>query len=828
MNGDGDLDLVTHTDNSFGARTKVRFGNGDRTFGPPQIMGQVGGTCGSAAKIWLADYDGDDNLDVLCLNGTAQVAFGDGAGNIGSSTPLPLNTTGLSGGVGRTFAHADFDADGHQDVVFMVTNNCCPFGEPWVGHLVIQRYDPTNPRNFVTDGVGVDLGQVSGPEGVAAGDFDEDGLPDVVVHTNRMADGSGGERFMFLKGDGDGSLAAPVTTAPGLPTYAQVEAADVDGDGHLDLVGSGGNAGSVGVVLGNGDGTFDAATVYPADANFDLTLADLNGDGQRDVVTGSWNHGVAVFAARADGTLLPAGYHPTADQRVDGVLTGDLDGDGKPEVVTTVYTDPHVTVLENTSTFGPPVTDPDLRPTTVAAPSAIEAGAVGDITYTVQNQGAPITGGSWVDRVYLSTDGSWDPGDRLFFSAARSGDLQQGASYSQTVTAPFVPVVPGQTKVIVRSDLFGAVDETDEANNLLVMPGSVDVTVPTLAPGVDEDLSVAADELRYRRIDATTDDQQLRAALAVDGAAELVVADGRLPTRTDHDHASPALDQPAIALPANPGARFLLLQGGSSAGGGVDATLSLRDVGFAVLGVEPATGSNQGEATTVVRGGGFVTGAAVAIDDGVAHREATTVTRLADGSLEATFDLTSLPVGTYDITVTNPGPVSATLADAYAVTDEAAGGLEVLLTTPGLMRTNWVTDAVVTVHNTGGTDQERRSCSSTAQAAPCSAPPGRPRSSRTRSPSCRATRAAPSDACRRTPSSTCASRSCRAPARSTPCSPAAPSPCTSARDSRAPAPTTPSTWRLALIPTVRSGSPTPRGRRSGRSPSTAPRPGATT
>lgn len=703
LDSDEKLDLL-----SFGTGNQLKFrkGNGDRTFATYQDAGSLANDCNQGAYITTADFDLDGNEDVMCMNGSAYVGFGDGAGHVGSPTVLPLSTIALPQGVGRSWAKADFDADGRQDLVFLATNNCCPFGEPWRGHLIIQRYDTTNPRTFVTDGVGVDLGILSGPEPVAAGDFDEDGKQDVVVRTGRLADGSGGERFMFFKGNGDGSLQAPVNTAPGLPQFGNLETGDVNGDGHLDLVGSGANAGKVSVITGNGDGTFDPPTYYGGDANFDLTLADLNGDGQRDVIAGSWNHGVAVWAARADGTLVePAGYLQTNWLRSDGVLAGDLDGDDRPDIIGVAYVDPHLTVLENTSTFGPPATKPNLKPISATAPTNIEAGQKGDITYTVRNEGKAITGGAWVDRVYLSKDGTWDPSDPLFFSVARSGDLGQGAEYTQTVNAPFVPETEGASKVIVRTDLFNTIDETQEGNNLLVMPGSVNVDVPVLTPGAAQNLTIADGQLLYRRIVAPMPDQVLDAALAVDGSATLSVRNAKLPTTTARDFESPVLSDPQIVTPSGNQTRYVLLQGNNSAATGSGATLELHNLGFEILSISPDAGSNQGQATTVVKGGGFVAGSTASITNGTDTRNATAVTVRGATELEATFDLTGLPTGAYDLTITRPDATSTTKAGGYTVNNDPAGDLKVLLSTPGRMRTNWVATASVTVTNTGGTDQ---------------------------------------------------------------------------------------------------------------------------
>ncbi|MFN8038400.1 MAG: carboxypeptidase regulatory-like domain-containing protein [Acidimicrobiales bacterium] len=703
MDEDGRPDLVYHVSTSVGSRVRVARGQSSGAFAAPTEAGQVSSGCGSGARIATEDFDGDDHLDVVCVDGAAAAAFGDGAGHIGSPTGLPLNSTGVSGGVGRGMAIADFDVDGHPDVVFTVTNNCCPFGEPWIGSLVVQRYNPANPRTFVTDGVGIDLGRLSGVEPVVAGDFDGDGKPDIVYRTGVQADGSGGERFSFYKGKGDGTFAAPVTTAPGLPHLDQMEAGDVDGDGDLDIVGVG--SGQIAVVPGNGDGTFGSVQSSPSDAAFDVTLADLNSDGRRDIVTGSWTHGVQIRTVSGAGVLSDPGYLPSAGERQDGVVTGDVDGDGRIDIVSTVYTNPHVTVQRNRSAVGP-TGPPDLRPLAVSAPGSVVPGATGDITYTVKNQGGPVTGKRWIDRVYLSTDAAWDPTDRLFASVARSADVDAGATYQQTVTAPFLPIASGPHHVIVRSDLFNDVGESQEANNLFVAGPTVDLTIPVLAPGGTANLTLAAGQLAYLQVSPSGGpDQLLSLTSATSGVAELVAGDGRVPTPTDgRDHEAIDPAHPELLLPSGGATRYVLVRGRPAAGAGTAVAVSLRNLGFEITSVAPDHGSNQGSATVVLRGAGFAADATAALTRGGTTRTATKLVRHDATHLEATFDLTGLSVGAADLAVTNPGGGTASAVGAFQVTADAPGRIEATLTNPGRMRTNWVATATITVRNTGGTD----------------------------------------------------------------------------------------------------------------------------
>jgi FG-GAP-like repeat/EF hand len=107
-------------------------------------------------------------------------------------------------------------------------------------------------------------------------------------------------------------------------------AADVDGDGKLDLIAAGGTANTIAVLKGNGDGTFSAPVTYPASSPVRLAIADLDGDGHLDIA--ACGGGVVTilygptFAAASTKSI-------TAGTRLMGIAAADLDGDGKVDLV---------------------------------------------------------------------------------------------------------------------------------------------------------------------------------------------------------------------------------------------------------------------------------------------------------------------------------------------------------------------------------------------------------------------------------------------------------------------------------------------------------------
>jgi hypothetical protein len=123
---------------------------------------------------------------------------------------------------------------------------------------------------------------------LAVGDFNKDGKLDVVISSKTC-----GQLFLLL-GEGNGSFQAPsaLPSAPFDPVQALV-AADFNHDGRLDLASSGVDAQSgIVVLLGKGDGTFEQPIVSPSGSIAALAAADVNGDGLLD-----W----ASISARATG-----------------------------------------------------------------------------------------------------------------------------------------------------------------------------------------------------------------------------------------------------------------------------------------------------------------------------------------------------------------------------------------------------------------------------------------------------------------------------------------------------------------------------------------------
>ena len=178
-----------------------------------------------------------------------------------------------------------------------------------------------------------------GAEGLSAvvADVNHDGHPDVVVAN------SGSGTVGVLIGKGDGTFLPAVLYDSGGFTAVSIVASDLNGDGRPDLVvatcaASGSNCinALVGVLLGNGDGTFQPVVTYSTgrDAAIAVAVADLNGDGKADVIVSN-NHGafgLGVLLGNGDGTFQPV-VTTSFNGLAFSIATADVNGDGKSDIV---------------------------------------------------------------------------------------------------------------------------------------------------------------------------------------------------------------------------------------------------------------------------------------------------------------------------------------------------------------------------------------------------------------------------------------------------------------------------------------------------------------
>jgi hypothetical protein len=316
LNGDGEPDLALTFDSEFWrSGLGVLFATGGGEFSIPAALP----TADYADGVAVGDLDGDGKLDIATANSAvdrASVWLGKGNGTFAARKDY------VTGDAPTIVALGNVDGDGRADLVTL--NSAAETVSVLLG------------KGQGTLAAKVDYPTASAPVSAALGDVNGDATLDIVT-TNTASDFYDNGTVNVLLGNGNGAFAAPVDTPVGShPTSLAL--GDLDGDDKLDLVVANQGAGdmvlwSVGVLLGNGDGTFSAAADASADRARSVALTDLNGDGKLDLLMALDNGPeVHVLLGNGDGTFAPSVAYPTWDS-VNSFAFGDMNGDDNQDVV---------------------------------------------------------------------------------------------------------------------------------------------------------------------------------------------------------------------------------------------------------------------------------------------------------------------------------------------------------------------------------------------------------------------------------------------------------------------------------------------------------------
>jgi hypothetical protein len=217
------------------------------------------------------------------------------------------------------------------------------------------------------------------PTGLTVGDVNGDGKIDLIAVTPTEP------TVWIMLGNGNGTFQAPTSISlPDVINTAGVVAGDFNKDGKLDLAIAAGtfSGGVVAILLGKGNGTFETEVDYPTTGSFSVITGDFNGDGKPDLAVGNAYVGgggdtISILLGKGDGTFQSYIPVPVPGDGDDSLATADLNHDGKLDlVVASAYNlAGGVSVLlgNGNGTFAPAVSYPS--PTVVSASNAV---AIGD------------------------------------------------------------------------------------------------------------------------------------------------------------------------------------------------------------------------------------------------------------------------------------------------------------------------------------------------------------------------------------------------------------------------------------------------------------------
>ncbi|HYO09285.1 MAG TPA: FG-GAP-like repeat-containing protein [Tepidisphaeraceae bacterium] len=338
-----------------------------------------------AQGVTVADFNGDGDSDVAVTNytsGNVSIMLGNGTGGFGQRKTFAASPN-LSGIVA-----ADLNGDGDTDLVavgddlaILIGNGNGTFDaavhiaggdtpqNATIGDLNADGRPDIVVANVLGTFATVLLGKgdgtfqpaiqppVAGQADVAIGDLNGDTIPDLAMALFGAVPGGQNNGVAVLLGNGDGTFQAARTFTAGTRP-SSIAIGDMNNDGRPDLVTANGGFQNLGgsndfsLLINQGDGNFASGVSIPSgELPNDVVLADFNGDGALDVAGGSSVVGITqelrVHQGRGDGTFLAPQVF-IIDGGGAGIATGDFTGDGVADIVSTNYDTGTLNLLANT------------------------------------------------------------------------------------------------------------------------------------------------------------------------------------------------------------------------------------------------------------------------------------------------------------------------------------------------------------------------------------------------------------------------------------------------------------------------------------------------
>ncbi len=347
LDGDGKSELALADYASGGAGTKVSVFLNTSTSGSVSFAPKVDFTVGSGViDLKMGDINGDGKLDLATVNyGSGTISILKNTSSIGAIS-FATKVDFVTGTSPRSISLADFDGDGKLDMT--VANSSASS---------ISTFKNTGTIVTISFAAKVDLSCGFSPQCVSTGDVDDDGKIDIAVanyNSNTIS------LYRNISTVGTVTFSPNIDFATGA-NPRNVALGDLDGDGLLDLAVANNGANTLSLLRNTGTpGTISFAPKVDfatATGPFCVSINDIDGDGFPDVslaCTGS----TVVSVLKNASTIGTFNFQPKDDFSAGPVpaylVTGDLDGDGSPDLATADQTSAGaVSVLRNLGSFAP-------------------------------------------------------------------------------------------------------------------------------------------------------------------------------------------------------------------------------------------------------------------------------------------------------------------------------------------------------------------------------------------------------------------------------------------------------------------------------------------
>jgi hypothetical protein len=327
-----------------GAVTVVVTNPGGKTVMSASIFGYYYGTIafdpaaktpvgGAPYNVAIAELENNLKADIVATDNspTGQLLVMSGNGN---GTFLPVAKYG-AGSFAFGLKVLDWNADTFNDIV-VTSATSIPSGISLLANSKTGTFPSRTPYTTGDIPVSVDMRDING-----------DGFLDLIVANS----GGASNNLSLLLGKSGGTFDVPRSlTAGAIPR--SVVFADVNKDGKADIVAANESSATVSVLLGDGTGAFAAKKDYPAGSGpYTVIASDFSGDGNMDLLVCLYRDAaVALLTGNGDGTFAapkPASIGTQLASSPTHIALGDINSDGRPDVVSAIYADQQIGITVN-------------------------------------------------------------------------------------------------------------------------------------------------------------------------------------------------------------------------------------------------------------------------------------------------------------------------------------------------------------------------------------------------------------------------------------------------------------------------------------------------